>query len=232
MKLFTPLIVVAVTTAIGATTPTAPTGAVVYSTTAGSLLYFNGTSWVALSGASGTQWREGGGAPSNAVGSNGDFYLDVTPASGNALLLANDADVAISSPTTGQTLIYNGTQWANVTAASSGGVYNAAGAAAKSIAGSTFATPQGTTVTLPTSFTSVSSYVVLPISTVPVAAANTSSSAFLLSAATLGLTISAGISTPYAIALDSAGNIYVANQGSNTVTKYVGYSAVWNAIGT
>ena len=46
------------------------------------------------------------------------------------------------------------------------------------------------------------------------------------------LTISTG-TTPYALALDSAGNIYVANYSSNTVTKYAQSATVnWNAIGT
>ena len=137
--------------------------------------------------------------------------------------LAGLTDCLVSAPTSGQTLIYNGTQWANATAASSGGVYNAAGAAAKSIAGSTAGvTSAGTLVTLPTAFTSVGSYVVVPSGILPPSAVNVSSSSFMLYAQITGLpalTISTG-TTPYALALDSAGNIYVANQGSNTVTKY------------
>jgi hypothetical protein len=80
----TPLNVVTTSISAGATVPTAPTGALVYSSAAAALLQFNGTSWQALAGS-------GGGSST----------------------LAGDGDVAISSPVSGNLLSYNGSKWAN-----------------------------------------------------------------------------------------------------------------------
>jgi hypothetical protein len=115
----------------GSSTFASDTDVLFTSLASGNIPSYNGTKWVNITNTPATQWREGIGIPGSTVGTNvGDFYLDTTPASGSPLLLANDADVLITSPASGNILSYNGTKWTNTVPASSAGgspVYNAAG---------------------------------------------------------------------------------------------------------